>query len=72
MAAKKNYKDVYVFDPYQKECNDIDICKEEDIFKCDLFLFLVNHTHFHNSKFTKVFHTKNSLDFCNFTKSKVL
>ena len=33
MAAKKNYKDVYVFDPYQKECNDIDICKEEDIFK---------------------------------------
>ena len=22
MAAKKNYKDVYVFDPYQKECRD--------------------------------------------------
>lgn len=70
MTTIKKYKgEVKVFDPFQKDNETIDICKEKDIFKCDLFLFLVNHSSFQNSKYKKIFKTKTSLDFCNFSNS---
>ena len=70
MTTIKKYKgEVNVFDPFQKDNKTIDICKEKDIFKSDLFLFLVNHSYFQNSKYKKIFKTKISLDFCNFSNS---
>lgn len=71
MNAVKKFKSVYVFDPYQKDNKSIKICDEKDIFRCDLFLFLVNHSYFHNSKYKKIYRTKTSIDFCNFSKHKV-
>lgn len=71
LKASKKYKNVYVFDPHQKNNKEIDVCKEKDILKCDLFLFLVNHTYFQNSKYLGIYEKKIILDFCNFNKTRI-
>lgn len=71
LKASKKYKNVYVFDPHQKNNKEIDVCKEKDILKCDLFLFLVNHTYFQNSKYLGIYQKKIILDFCNFNKTRI-